>query len=94
MRFLSTLCSGFAMMMLASANWASCNLSAARIGSTLVKVGDSERRVIEAGPNREVQLEHRGGGAAGLRFDFYQRGTTIQIFVRGGQVTRICHVRD
>ena len=34
-----------------------------RFGGKIIKVGDSERRVIEAEPDREVQLETRFGGA-------------------------------
>ena len=82
------------VLVVSTSAWASCNLSSARIGSQLIKTGDSERRVIEAGPDREVQLEHRQGGAAGLRFDFYQRGVTVQIYVRDGRVSRICRIRD
>jgi hypothetical protein len=79
--------------MLASTAWSSCNLSSARIGNTLIKVGDAERRVIQIGPDREVQLENEQGGAAGFRFDFYQRDVTVQVYVRSGRVTRICHLR-
>ena len=73
---------------------ASCALSSVRMGNALINVGDSERRVVQAGPDREVQLETREGGAAGIRFDFYQRDQTVQIHVRGGRVVRICRVRD
>ncbi|QOC21495.1 hypothetical protein IC757_10560 [Wenzhouxiangella sp. AB-CW3] len=78
---------------LASTAWSSCNLSSARIGNILIKIGDTERRVIQADPDREVQLESQQGGAAGFRFDFHQRDVTIQVYVRSGRVTRICHLR-
>lgn len=68
--------------------------SSERFGSQILKVGDSERRVIELEPDREVQLETIFGGAAGFRFDFYKRGRTIQVYVRSGVVIRICRVPD
>jgi len=65
-----------------------------RFGQTLVRVGDSERRALEARrPDREVQLETRHGGAAGYRLDFHERHSTVQIYVRAGIVTRICRAR-
>ncbi|GEM_PF-2270959 len=65
-----------------------------RFGQMLVRVGDSERRALEARrPDREVQLETRRGGAAGYRLDFYQRHNTVQIYVQAGVVTRICRAR-
>ncbi|QKK02282.1 MAG: hypothetical protein HND55_06235 [Pseudomonadota bacterium] len=73
---------------------ASCNLSSARLSAGLVKVGDSDRRVIQSEPDRVVQLETRAGGAAGIRYDFYRRGQTLQIHVRGGRITRVCRVRE
>ncbi len=73
---------------------ASCALSSVRMGNALINVGDSERRVIQARPDREIQLETREGGAAGIRFDFYQRDQTVQIHVRSGRVIRICRVRN
>lgn len=68
--------------------------SSERFGGKIIKVGDSERRVIEAGPDREVRLETQQGGAAGFRFDFYKYGRTVQIYVQAGVVTRICRLRD
>lgn len=68
--------------------------SSERFGTKLVKVGDSERSVIELDPDREVAIENRFGAAAGFRFDFYKRGRTIQVYVRSGVVTRICRVPD
>ena len=65
-----------------------------RFGGKIIKVGDSERRVIEAEPDREVQLETRFGGAAGYRFDFYKYGRTVHVYTSGGVVTRVCRVRD
>lgn len=72
----------------------SCELSSARVNNTLVKVGDSDRRVISAKPDRIVRLTTRAGGSAGTRYDFYQRGLTIQIYVSGGRVSRVCRIRD
>lgn len=73
---------------------ARCDLSSARLGNEVVKVGDSERKVIEHEPDRSVRLENRYGGAAGIRYDFYLREKTVQIYVRGGRVFRVCHVLD
>lgn len=73
---------------------ASCNLSSARLSAGLVKVGDSDRRVLDSRPDRVVQLETRQGGAAGIRYDFHRQGQTLQIHVRAGRITRICRVRD
>ena len=71
---------------------ASCSQSV-RLGNDLILAGDSDRRVIEAGPDRTVSLETREGGAAGYRHDFYRRGVTVQVYVRAGVVTAICRVR-
>jgi len=65
-----------------------------RFGTILIKVGDSERRVLKQEPDREVRLENRFGAIAGWRYDFYKRGRTIQIYVRSGVVYRICRVPD
>lgn len=73
---------------------ASCELSSTRIGQELIRVGDSERRVIQMRPDREVSLQTAQGGAAGFRFDFYQQRQTVQVYTAAGRVTRICHVRD
>lgn len=73
---------------------ASCNLSSVRLSAGLVKVGDSDRRVIESRPDRTVQLETRQGGSAGTRYDFHERGQTVQVYVRSGRVVRVCRVRE
>lgn len=73
---------------------ASCELSSARIDNVLLKVGDGERRVLERDPDRVVQLENAQGGAVGIRYDFYLRGKTVQVYVRGGRISRICHLDD
>jgi len=78
---------------LANAQTLEC-YSTERFGTELLKVGDSERAVIEKEPDREVQLETRFGGAAGYRYDFYKRNRTIQIYVRHGVIVRICRVPD
>lgn len=78
----------------AAAAFASCELSSARVNNTLVKVGDSDRRVISAEPDRVVRLTTSAGGSAGTRYDFYQRDVTIQVYVRAGRITRVCRVRD
>ena len=65
-----------------------------RFGTILIKVGDSERRVRDEEPDREVRLENRFGATAGWRYDFYKRGRTIQIYVHSGVVYRICRVPD
>jgi len=71
----------------------SCS-SSERFGNVLVRVGDSERRVIEAKPDRTVRLETSEGGAAGYRHDFYKYGRTVQVYVQAGIVTRVCRVRE
>lgn len=68
--------------------------SSERFGNILIRVGDSERRVIEQKPDREVRLETTAGGAAGYRFDFYKRGRTVQVYTSAGVVTRICRIRE
>lgn len=68
--------------------------SSERFGGTLIRPGDSERRVIEQEPDREVRLETSAGGAAGYRFDFYKRGRTVQVYTSAGVVTRICSIRE
>jgi hypothetical protein len=73
---------------------ASCDLSSARVSNTLIKVGDSDRRVLSAEPDRTVRLTTSAGGSAGTRYDFYQRGVTVQIYVVAGRVTRVCRIRD
>lgn len=83
-----------AVLTLAPAADASCELSSARISGSLVKVGDSERKVLNQDPDRVVQLENRRGGAAGIRYDFHLRGKTVQVYVRAGRISRICHIRD
>lgn len=64
-----------------------------RLGNTLIKVGDSDRRVIEAEPSRVVRLETDNGGAAGYRLEFYKPERTVQFYISQGIVTRICSVR-
>lgn len=81
-------------MLQAAAVEAGCDLSSARLGHHLLKVGDPERRVLRQDPDRTVQLENRQGGAVGVRYDFYVRGKTIQVYVRGGRISRICHFSD
>jgi hypothetical protein len=73
---------------------ATCNLSSVRLDAGLVKIGDSDRRVLESEPDRVVQLENREGGAAGIRYDFYLRGQTVQVYVKAGRITRVCRLRD
>lgn len=83
-----------AALLLSAPAAASCELSSARLGNALLKVGDSERKVLEKDPDRTVRLENRRGGAAGIRYDFYLRGKTIQVYVRGGRISTICHIND
>lgn len=74
--------------------WASCEMSSARLGNQVLKIGDSERRVLEHKPDRTVQLQNRYGGAAGVRYDFYLRHKTILVYVSGGRIDRVCQVKD
>jgi hypothetical protein len=83
-----------AALILSGAVHANCNLSSARLSAGLVKVGDSDQRVVRSNPDRVVQLETREGGAAGIRYDFHLRGQTLQIYVRAGRVVRACRLRD
>ena len=83
-----------AALLLAGTVEASCNLYSVRLSAGLVKVGDSDRRVIQSEPDRVVLLENRRGGAAGIRYDFYLRGQTVQVYVKAGRVTRVCRLRD
>lgn len=71
-----------------------CDLSAARLGNQLLKVGDSERKVLEHEPDRTIQLQNRYGAATGIRYDFHLRDKTVQVYVRGGRISRICHISD
>lgn len=73
---------------------AGCDLSSARLGNQVLKVGDAERKVLRHDPDRAVQLENRRGGATGIRYDFYLHGKTIQVYVRAGRISRICHFND
>ena len=68
--------------------------SSERFGNSLVRTGDSERKVIEAEPDRTVRLETNQGGAAGYRHDFYKQGRTVQVYVSTGVVIRICSIRE
>ena len=68
--------------------------SSERFGTALVRVGDSERKVLEADPDRTVRLETSEGGAAGYRHEFYKRNRTVQVYVSAGQVVRICSIRE
>lgn len=72
---------------------ASCGQSA-RLGHDLILVGDSDRRVIQAEPDRVVRLETEEGGAAGYRYEFYLRSVTVQVYTRAGRVVRVCRVRE
>ena len=65
-----------------------------RFGTVLINVGDSERRVLDQEPDREVRLTNRFGATAGWRYDFYKQNRTVQIYVRSGVVYRICRVPD
>lgn len=82
------------MLLSAPVAQGSCELSSARLGNQLLKVGDAERKVLRHEPDRSVRLENRFGGAAGIRYDFYLRGKTIEVYVRGGRISMICHIHD
>lgn len=71
-----------------------CHMRSAFIGRDMIKIGDSARKAFELEPDREWRLETEQGGSAGLRLDFYQRDKTIEVYVRGGTVTRICRRMD
>ena len=68
--------------------------SSERFGTILVRVGDSERRIIQAEPDRTIRLETPQGGAAGYRYDFYKYGRTVQVYTSAGVVTRVCRIRE
>jgi len=69
----------------------SCALSSARFGHEVLVVGDSERAVLEQRPDRRVALENRFGAVIGVRYEFHRPRKTIEVVVRGGRITRICH---
>ncbi|RFF30582.1 DUF2845 domain-containing protein [Wenzhouxiangella sediminis] len=60
----------------------------------MIAVGDSARAVFELGPDREWQLENQYGGSCGIRADFYERGKTVEIYIKGGKVVKICQRND
>jgi hypothetical protein len=70
-----------------------CDYRTVRIDGQLIAVGDSPREAHQLGPDREVQLENRYGGAAGYRLDFYERGKTVEIHINRGEVRLICQRR-
>jgi hypothetical protein len=70
----------------------SCALSSARFGREVLAVGDPERAVLEQRPDRRVTLQNRFGAVVGVRYEFHQSRKTVEIVVRRGRVTRICHV--
>lgn len=70
----------------------SCALSSARFGREVLVVGDPERAVLKQRPDRRITLENRFGAAVGVRYEFHQPRKTIEVVVRGGRITRICHV--
>lgn len=60
-------------------------------GSRLVSTGDSAGKVrqVAGEPDALTVLETRNGGAAGERWEYYERGKTITIWMRGGRVVAI-----
>jgi len=67
-----------------------------RFGGQLVRVGDSERRVLEVAgqPDAQRQLYNEQGAPAGYRMDYYKYLRTVQIYIRGGQVVQVCQIRE
>jgi hypothetical protein len=67
-----------------------------RFGNSIVRVGDSERRVIQAAgqPDSRAQLQNGFGAGVGVRLDYYIRHMTVQIYVQGGTVSSVCRIRD
>lgn len=65
-------------------------------GQRLVTTGDSSGKVrqVAGEPDGLTVLETRNGGAAGERWDYYERGKTITIWMRGGRVVAIEEVLD
>jgi len=70
-----------------------CHYRSVRIDGQMIAVGDAPRKAHELGPDREVRLENRYGGAAGYRLDFYERGKTVEIHINRGEVRLICQRR-
>ncbi len=70
--------------------------SSERFGGQLVRVGDSERRVLEVAgnPDAQRQLYNDEGAPAGYRLDYYRYQRTVQIYIRGGQVAQVCQIRE
>ena len=67
-----------------------------RFGGQLVRVGDSERRVLQVAgqPDLQRQLYNEQGAPAGYRLDYYKYRRTVQIYIRGGQVERVCKISE
>lgn len=67
-----------------------------RFDRGVVVVGDSTGTVAQkAGrkPDRVIQLENRLGAAMGERWEYYERGKTVILTIRGGKVESIEEVR-
>ena len=72
-----------------------------RWGNALLRVGDSEGRVMQVTkrpPDRIVQLENRFGGAVGERWVYYdQNGAnprTVSFVLSGGKVVGTAYTLD
>jgi len=57
----------------------------------LVSTGDSTGKVrdVAGDPHNVVQLETRYGGAAGERWEYYERNRTITVWIQGGRVVAL-----
>lgn len=88
-----SLIAGLLLLFVAPAVADSCHLSSVRIDRNLLMVGDGERAVLERSPDRRVLLENRFGAVVAVRYEFHLDAKTVEITVRQGRITRICHVR-
>lgn len=60
-------------------------------GSRLISTGDSQGKVrqVAGEPDSVTVLQTRYGGAAGERWDYYERNKTITVWIQGGRVVGI-----
>ena len=81
-----------ALLLVAGAVLAAQNSVA--FGNRLVSTGDPVGKVFEVAgtPDRTVQIENSHGAGVGERFEYYRRGKTITLWIRGGRVVAIQEV--
>lgn len=80
-----------ALLLVLLAGTALASQDSVAFGQRLVSTGDSVGKVIEVAgqPDRTVQLENARGAGVGERFEYYERGKTITLWIQGGRVVAI-----